>query len=148
MVRFEAMSASHCYYGMEYAEDRAKIAEWAPLIMDGRGDEEPFAATRIITGTDVDYGALTHLLVKHLSAQPGVSVRYKHRVVDLDREPNGAWRVASRTLDRNLEEDLAYHPDGIRDHGEELGQIHALHLVLLGIDVACDGFAVFTDDRD
>jgi malate dehydrogenase (quinone) len=91
--RFEAMTASHCYHGMEYTEQRAKIAEWAPVIMDGRADEEPFAATRIITGTDVDYGALTHLLIKHLSAQPGVSVHYKHRVVDLDREQKGAWRV-------------------------------------------------------
>ena len=97
--RFEAMSANHCYYGMEYTEDRAKIADWAPLIMDGRGEEEPFAATRIITGTDVDYGALTHLLVKHLSAQPGVSVRYKHRVVELDREENGAWRVGIEDVD-------------------------------------------------
>ena len=34
--RFEEMSAHHCYHGMEYAENRAKIAEWAPLIMDGR----------------------------------------------------------------------------------------------------------------
>src|SRR5246127_5303005 len=91
--RFEAMSASHCYHGMEYTENRAKITEWAPLIMDGRGEEEPVAATRIITGTDVDYGALTHLLVDHLIAQPGVSVHYKHRVVSLDREYNGAWRV-------------------------------------------------------
>jgi malate dehydrogenase (quinone) len=97
--RFEAMTASHCYYGMEYTESRAKIAEWAPLIMEGRGDEEPFAATRIITGTDVDYGALTHLLVKHLSAQPGVSVHYKHRVVGLDREHNGAWRVGIEDVD-------------------------------------------------
>jgi malate dehydrogenase (quinone) len=91
--RFEEMSASHCYHGMEYSEDRAKIAEWAPLIMEGRSDEDPFAATRIITGTDVDYGALTHLLVKHLSAQPGVSVRYNHRVVDLGRQQNGGWWV-------------------------------------------------------
>lgn len=97
--RFEAMSANHCYYGMEYADNRAKIADWAPLIMDGRGNEEPFAATRIITGTDVDYGALTHLLVKHLAAQPGVSVRYKHRVVSLDREANGGWRVGVEQVD-------------------------------------------------
>jgi malate dehydrogenase (quinone) len=97
--RFEAMSASHCYHGMEYSENRAKIAVWAPLIMDGRGDEEPFAATRIITGTDVDYGALTHLLVKHLSAQPGVSVHYKHRVVALDREHDGTWRVGIEDTD-------------------------------------------------
>src|ERR1700757_4999815 len=97
--RFETMSAHHCYHGMEYTENRAKITEWAPLIMDGRGDEEPFAATRIATGTDVDYGALTHLLVRHLFAQPGVSVRYKQRVVDLDREHNGAWRVGIEDVD-------------------------------------------------
>src|SRR5215469_8403233 len=97
--RFDAMSANHCYLGMEYTEDRTKIAEWAPLIMEGRGDEEPFAATRIITGTDVDYGALTHLLVRHLSAQPGVSVHYKHRVVALDRENNGGWRVGVEEVD-------------------------------------------------
>src|ERR1700731_652157 len=97
--RFKEMSAHHCYFSLEYSEDRTKVAEWAPLIMDGRGDEEPFAATRIITGTDVDYGALTHLLVKHLFAQPGVSVRYKHRVVALDREHNGAWRVGVEDVD-------------------------------------------------
>src|SRR5438270_7494182 len=95
--RFEAMTASHCYYGMEYTENRGKITDWAPLIMDGRGDEEPFAATRIVTGTDVDYGALTHLLIKHLSAQPGVSVHYKDRVVSLGREQNGACEWGSRT---------------------------------------------------
>jgi Malate:quinone oxidoreductase (Mqo) len=91
--RFEAMSVSHCYSGMEYTESRAKIAERTPLIMEGRGNAEPFAATRIVTGTDVDYGALTHLLIKHLSAQPGVSMHYKHQVVDLNREHNGVWRV-------------------------------------------------------
>jgi malate dehydrogenase (quinone) len=97
--RFEVMSANHCYYGMEYTENRAKIAEWAPLIMDGRDDKEPFAVTRIITGTDVDYGALTHLLVQHLSTQAGVAVRYKQRVVDLDRDHNGAWRVGIEDVD-------------------------------------------------
>jgi malate dehydrogenase (quinone) len=94
------MSANHCYHGMEYSEDRNKIAEWAPLIMEGRDDKEPFAATRIVTGTDVDYGALTHLLVKHLSDQPGFDVHYNSTVVGLDREAGGRWRVSVRdTLD-------------------------------------------------
>jgi malate dehydrogenase (quinone) len=91
--RFAGMSAHHCYHGMEYSEDRANIAEWAPLIMEGRGDKDPVAATRIITGTDVDYGSLTHLLVKHLTGQPGVEVRYKHQVTDLKRENNGPWQL-------------------------------------------------------
>ena len=48
--RYAAMSAHHCYYGMEYTEDNEQIAEWAPLIMEGRARTEPIAATRIITG--------------------------------------------------------------------------------------------------
>ncbi len=31
----------------------------------------------------------------------------------------GAWRVRSKDLGRNLEEDISIHPDGIRDFGEE-----------------------------
>jgi L-2-hydroxyglutarate oxidase LhgO len=64
--RFAAMTSSHCYRGMEYSEDRKKIADWVPLVMEGRTGSDPLAATRIITGTDVDYGALTRLLVAHL----------------------------------------------------------------------------------
>ncbi len=37
------MSAHHCYHGMEYSEDHKQIAEWAPLIMEGR---DPSAGRR------------------------------------------------------------------------------------------------------
>ena len=37
------------------------------------------------------------------------------------KQATGAWRITSKDLGRNLEEDLAYHPGGIRDHGEERG---------------------------
>jgi len=83
--RFKAMSAHHCYYGMEYTEDRRKIAEWAPLVMEGRTSDEPVAATRIVTGTDVDYGSLTHHLVAHLISQPNCQVYYRNRVTNLVR---------------------------------------------------------------
>jgi malate dehydrogenase (quinone) len=66
--------------------------------MDGRDDSEPFAAIRIITGSEVDYGALTHLLVKHLSDQPGFDVHYNRKVVGLDREGDGRWRVAVKDV--------------------------------------------------
>lgn len=92
-ARYKEMSAHHCYHGMEYSEDPAKIAEWAPLIIEGRAADQPIAATRIITGTDVDYGSLTHLLVAQLTAQSGFEVHYNRQVVGLEREPNGRWRV-------------------------------------------------------
>lgn len=91
-ARFEEMSAHHCFHGMEYNEDPKRIAEWAPLIIDGRTGSDTVAATRIVTGTDVDYGALTHLLVKHLCAQPAFSVTYDRKVVDLNRQDDGRWR--------------------------------------------------------
>ncbi len=97
--RFKAMTAHHCYYGMEYTEDRAKIAEWTPLVMEGRAEGEPVAATRIVTGTDVDYGSLTHHLVHHLVSQPGCEVHYHHRVTNLIREADGRWRVEVQDLD-------------------------------------------------
>ena len=92
-ARFKAMAAHHCYHGMEYTEDRATIADWAPLIMDGRAPDQPVAATRMVTGTDVDYGALTHLLVGHLVSQSGFDVHYQHKVVGLDREADQRWRI-------------------------------------------------------
>ena len=96
--RYREMSAHHCYRGMEYSEDHRKIAEWVPLVMEGRDRKQPIAATRIITGADVDYGALTHLLVAQLNAQSGFSVHYKHRVTDLESSEDGRWRVTVEDL--------------------------------------------------
>lgn len=92
-ARYKEMSAHHCYHGMEYSEEHGKIEDWAPLVIEGRDPGQPIAATRIASGSDVDYGALTHLLVAALSRQPGFGVHYNRQVVALDREDGGRWRV-------------------------------------------------------
>ena len=97
--RFAAMSAHHCYHGMEYTENRQTIAEWTPLVLEGRAADEPIAATRIVTGTDVNYGSLTHHLVHHLASLSGFSVHYKHHVTNLVREKDGRWRIEVRDLE-------------------------------------------------
>jgi malate dehydrogenase (quinone) len=91
--RYKAMSAHHCYHGMEYSEDHGEIDQWVPLVMEGRDKDQHVAATRMITGSDIDYGALTHLLISQLQAQPGFSVHYKHKVTDLDRLDDDRWGV-------------------------------------------------------
>lgn len=45
---------------------KIQIGEWAPLLLDGREDSETLAATRAAFGTDVNFGALTVALVRHL----------------------------------------------------------------------------------
>jgi malate dehydrogenase (quinone) len=64
--RYAALTAHHCYKGMEYTEDKQKLAEWVPLVMEGRAAGEAVAATRMITGADVDYGSLTRHLIGYL----------------------------------------------------------------------------------
>src|SRR5258708_31211283 len=91
--RFAAMSAHHCYHGMEYTEDKRKLAEWVPLVMEGRAADQHVAATRIVTGADVDYGSLTRSLVSHLRGLKGFSVHYGQQITNLGREPGGRWRL-------------------------------------------------------
>jgi len=91
--RHATLTAHHCYEGMQYSEDRAQLRDWIPLVMDGRNGDEPLAATRMITGSDVNYGALTRLLIAHLQKLDGFTVSYSTRVTDLDRDADGGWLV-------------------------------------------------------
>lgn len=89
--RFDALTAHHCYTGMEFSSDRKQIEEWVPLVMEGRDPGEVVAATRMATGTDVDFGALTNLLIDSLRAREGFSIHLNHRVQDLRRDQH--WWV-------------------------------------------------------
>lgn len=93
--RFAALSANHLYHGMEYSADKKQLMEWFPLVMEGRDAGEVVAATRMITGTDVDYGALTKILLDSLHGKAGFSVSFCSRVQDLQREGN-LWSVRIR----------------------------------------------------
>jgi len=95
-ARYKEMSSHHCYRGMEYSEDPAQIAAWTPLIMEGRDPSEPIAATRIVSGADVDYGSLTHLLIQHLTQQSGVTVQYHQQVDHLEQAADGRWLVRTK----------------------------------------------------
>ena len=87
--RFEALSSHPLYYGMEYSEDMTQIREWIPLVIEGRDPGDVVTATRMATGTDVDYGALTKNLLDSLQGKDGFSIHFCSRVQDLQR--NGDW---------------------------------------------------------
>jgi malate dehydrogenase (quinone) len=93
--RFEALSDNPLYHGMDYSEDRKRIEEWIPLVMEGRDRDETVTATRMVTGTDVDYGALTKDLLDSLREKEGFSIHFFSRVQDLQRDGD-AWSVKIR----------------------------------------------------
>lgn len=95
-ARHAGMSAHHFFSEMEYTTDRCKIAGWAPLLLEGRGDV-PIAATKMDGGTDINFGSIARKLLHWLSEQEGCGIASGHRVIDLERNLAG-WRLAIKDL--------------------------------------------------
>ncbi|MBU7591240.1 malate:quinone oxidoreductase [Metabacillus halosaccharovorans] len=95
--RFEALSKNPLFQGMKFSDDPEKLMEWIPLIMQERTTNEPIAATKIDSGTDINFGALTRMLFDHLESK-NVEVNYKHSVQDIKRTSEGLWELQVRNL--------------------------------------------------
>ncbi|WAC29631.1 malate dehydrogenase (quinone) [Ancylobacter sp. SL191] len=108
--RHEALKASPLFAGMEFSTDRAKIAEWVPLMMEGRDPSQTIAATWSPLGTDVDWGEVTRQYVSYLRTQPNFDLELSSEVADIARNADGSWRVTygytgtgeTRTVDANM----------------------------------------------
>ncbi|WAP51353.1 FAD-dependent oxidoreductase [Arthrobacter sp. ATA002] len=94
-ARHQAMSAHPPFAAMEYTEDPELIAQWLPLMFDGRPADEQVAATRVVNGTDVDYGALARRLLAD-AAGNGVEIRLSEEVTGVSRG-NPGWTITSRS---------------------------------------------------
>jgi malate dehydrogenase (quinone) len=91
--RHAVMSAHHCWRDMEYSEDPVQIAKWIPLVIHGRDPQEKIAATHILSGADVSYGALTSNLLSHLNTLKNFKATFLEQVIALRRETDGFWCV-------------------------------------------------------
>ena len=94
--RYEALKNQPLFSGMEFSTDPKHIAKWAPLLIQGRTGDEPIAATRIASGTDVDFGAITRQLFAHLKDQ-GVDVITSAEVKSVKKQTDGTWNLKAKT---------------------------------------------------
>ncbi|WP_226528113.1 malate:quinone oxidoreductase [Metabacillus niabensis] len=120
--RFEALSKNPLFQGMEFSDDPKKLMEWIPLIMQDRSTDEPIAATKIDSGTDVNFGALTRMLFDHLERK-NVDINYKHSVQDIKRTSEGLWELKVQNLDSGIVE---YHTAKFVFIGGGGGSLHLL----------------------
>lgn len=91
--RHAAMTKIHLFETMEFTTDHATIGQWAPLLNKGRPAEEPLAATRVESGTDVNYGVLTRFLIDHLVSLDGVALTKRTKVRGMDRDKSRQWKL-------------------------------------------------------
>lgn len=95
--RYDTLSNHPLFAGMDFSDNREELAKWMPLMMKDRTSSEPVAATKIDSGTDVNFGALTRMLLKHLQEQK-VEVHYKHSVKSIKRKSDKSWELTVKNL--------------------------------------------------
>lgn len=96
--RFEALSNNPLFQGMEFSDNPEKLMEWIPLIMQDRTSNEPIAATKIDSGTDVNFGVLTRMLFDHLKNK-NVDINYNHSVDNIKRNSDDSWELKVRNVE-------------------------------------------------
>lgn len=96
--RHQKMSAHHLFQDMEYSEDPEVIKKWMPLVMAGRPAGEKVAATRMIYGSDVDFGSLTRHLLSTLQQNPNFRLITGSDVHSLRQQADKSWYVGLNEL--------------------------------------------------
>jgi malate dehydrogenase (quinone) len=105
--RYDALQQSHLFHGMKFTDDPKRIADWIPLVMEGRDPADPVAATRMDMGTDVNFGALTRAMFTRLVEQEGVTMHFHHDVRELwPSKTFGGWKVRVEDLSNGRERDI------------------------------------------
>ncbi|MYM19865.1 malate:quinone oxidoreductase [Brevibacterium sp. 5221] len=95
--RYQTMVRNPLFKSMEFTDDPATQADWLPLMFENRGPGQVNGLSRVVEGTDVDFGSLTRQLLQNI-ANNGAQIHTNHQVTTLNRNADG-WKV------------------GVKDHG-------------------------------
>nr|WP_262903749.1 malate dehydrogenase (quinone) [Myroides odoratimimus] len=92
--RYNELQKYPLFQGMEFSDNKEKIKEWAPLIIENRNENEVCAATHMNLGTDVNFGDLTRQLFDHLKSEDGVNMTFNCEVKDITKT-GSEWIVSA-----------------------------------------------------
>ena len=95
--RYDAMAKSPLFHGMEISENPEIIKKWAPLVMQGRDPAQPVVATRMLLGTDVNFGNVTRSLFTSMQ-DSGTTASFGTEVRDFRHKSDGIWRLKVTNL--------------------------------------------------
>lgn len=94
--RFELLQQHHLFADMQFSDAYSQLQAWMPLMMAQRNSNMPMAATYVEYGTDINFGALTRQLVKHLKLSPHFTLMTNTRLQNIKRLKTGEkpWSVS------------------------------------------------------
>ncbi|WP_205954629.1 malate dehydrogenase (quinone) [Pantoea stewartii] len=91
--RYAALQKTVLFQGMQFSTDHKQIAQWAPLVMEGRDPQQKVAATWTPVGTDVNYGEITRQLIGSLKKHDNFRLETSSEVTDFKRNSDNSWHV-------------------------------------------------------
>ncbi|MGK3142291.1 malate dehydrogenase (quinone) [Pantoea sp. C2G6] len=91
--RYAALQKTALFQGMKFSTDHQQIAQWAPLVMEGRDPQQKVAATWTPVGTDVNYGEITRQLIGSLKKNENFRLETSSEVTDFKRNGDNSWHV-------------------------------------------------------
>jgi len=97
-ARHRALSSHPMFSEMEFTEDRTLLNEWMPVVMEERALDQRLAATRVMRGTDVDFGRLTQALMCGLDGADCFDLHLRHNVKSIHRHSAGGWLLEVKDL--------------------------------------------------
>ncbi len=87
--RYEALSKTLLFKGMQFSRNLETIKKWAPLI--GEVSKDNIAMTRSEYGSDVDFESLSHQMLKILSTNNKFAVHVNHEIKSISQAPDKTW---------------------------------------------------------
>lgn len=91
--RFQALKNHTEFNGMLYSEDPKKIYSWIPLMMTGRNKSQKVAATRMETGTDINFEEITKQLLQQLNKSSNFKIYLQHDVSNIQKNHYNTWDI-------------------------------------------------------
>ncbi|WP_428946127.1 malate dehydrogenase (quinone) [Pantoea sp. FN060301] len=92
--RYQALQKTVLFQGMKFSTDHKQIAQWSPLIMEGRDPQQKVAATWTPVGTDVNYGEITRQLIGSLKKNDNFTLETSSEVTGFERNSDNSWHVS------------------------------------------------------
>src|SRR5690625_1294873 len=136
--RYETMIKSPLFADMEFTDEMDKLKEWVPLMMDERTTGELVAATKMESGTDVNFGNLTTKLIEYLGKN-SANIHFQRNVTDLRQLDNGTWEVKVKN---NQDDAIEFHTANHVFIGAGGGAIHLLQKTQIKQSRQIGGFPV------
>ena len=87
--RYEALSKTLFFKGMQFSRNLETIKKWAPLI--GEVSTDNIAMTRAEHGSDVDFESLSHQMLKILSTNKNFAVHVNHEIKSISQAQDKTW---------------------------------------------------------